>query len=104
MFRLIRDPQHFDLIRNEVAELSEEIDYDTWRSMHATTAVFEEGLRLHPSVPKNAWECVVEGDVMPNGGPRIEKGDLIKPDEWKYHVFNGGRRLCLGMNLALFEG
>jgi cytochrome P450 len=48
MFRLIRDPQHFDLIRNEVAELSEEIDYDTWRSMHATTAVFEEGLRLHP--------------------------------------------------------
>lgn len=138
MFRLIRDPQHFDLIRNEVVELSDEIDYDTWRSMHATTAVFEEGLRLHPSVPKNAWECVVEGDVMPNGGPRIEKGDrvswndwcrardpeiwgpdaaefkpsrfldekghLIKPDEWKYHVFNGGRRLCLGMNLALFEG
>lgn len=48
MFRLIRDPQHFDLIRNEVVELSDEIDYDTWRSMHATTAVFEEGLRLHP--------------------------------------------------------
>lgn len=33
-----------------------------------------------------------------------EKGHLVKPDEWKYHVFNGGRRLCLGMNLALFEG
>ncbi|GAA5992515.1 hypothetical protein JCM10908_000857 [Rhodotorula pacifica] len=136
-FRLISEPQYFDLIRDEAASLPDVIDYDTWRSMHAITAVFEEGMRLHPAVPKNGWEAI-EDDVMPNGGPRIEKGDfvawndwcrardpeiwgsdaaefkpsrfldekghLIKYDEWKYHIFNGGRRLCLGMNLALFEG
>lgn len=140
MFRLIRQPELFDPIRAEVNETGEELDYETWRAMAATTATFMEGLRLHPSVPKNAWQAVKD-DVMPNGGPRVEKGDfvswndwcrardpdlwgpdathfkpsrfldkdtghLLRPEDdiWRYHVFNGGRRLCLGMNLALFEG
>ena len=29
------------------------------------------------SVPKNAWEAVGD-DVLPNGGPRIEKGDCVR--------------------------
>lgn len=52
-----------------------EVGYDTFKQMTTTTAVFQEGLRLHPSVPKNAWEALGP-DVLPNGGPRIEKGDM----------------------------
>jgi len=34
-----------------------------------------------------------------------EAGSLryVQPNQWKFHVFNGGARLCLGMNLAFFE-
>lgn len=31
-------------------------------------------IRVHNSVPKNGW-VAQESDVLPNGGPRIEKGD-----------------------------
>lgn len=48
MFRLIRQPELFDPIRAEVNETGEELDYETWRAMAATTATFMEGLRLHP--------------------------------------------------------
>lgn len=38
-------------------------------------AVWNEGLRLHPSVPKNAW--IARGDdILPNGGPRVQKGEF----------------------------
>ncbi|BGP59269.1 hypothetical protein NBRC10512v2_000563 [Rhodotorula toruloides] len=32
------------------------------------------------------------------------EGNLVKESQWKYHAFNGGYRLCLGQNLALYEG
>lgn len=32
-----------------------------------------------------------------------EQGRLRQEGQWKYHVFNGGPRLCLGMSLATFE-
>ncbi len=28
---------------------------------------------------------------------------FVQHDQWKFHVFNGGPRLCLGMNLANYE-
>lgn len=43
-------------------------------------AAFNEGLRLHPSVPKNAWQAVGD-DQIPNG-PRIEKGDQVFWSDW----------------------
>jgi len=32
------------------------------------------------------------------------KWTYVQHSQWKYHVFNGGPRLCLGMNLANYEG
>ncbi|GAA6003661.1 hypothetical protein JCM10207_003534 [Rhodosporidiobolus poonsookiae] len=133
-FHLILHPEHVAPIRAEIDELGEKPDLDAFRTMVHTTAAFQEGLRLHPSVPKNAWEAL--GDVQIPNGPRIEKGDTVfwsdwimardptiwgddakdfkpqrwvengalkKETSWKYHVFNGGYRLCLGQQLALYE-
>ena len=33
-----------------------------------------------------------------------EKGALKRESTFKFHAFNAGPRLCLGQNLALFEG
>lgn len=32
-----------------------------------------------------------------------DQGQLKKENNWKYHVFNGGYRLCLGQDLAKYE-
>ncbi|TNY20945.1 putative cytochrome P450 monooxygenase [Rhodotorula diobovata] len=135
-FHLLREPKHVASLRNEVDSLGS-VDFETFKNLRTTTAVFQEGLRLHPSVPKNVWQAVGD-DVLPNGGPRIEKGDTVfwsdwamgrdtsvwgpdaaqfRPERWldgegalhresqfKFHAFNGGYRLCLGQNLALYEG
>ncbi|GAA5904139.1 hypothetical protein JCM6882_003957 [Rhodosporidiobolus microsporus] len=135
-FHLLLHPEHIAPLRAEVDTLpSDKVDFDTFREMVQTPAVFMEGLRLHPSVPKNAWEAL-EDDQIP-GGPRIEKGDivawidwkmardpdvwgkdakefkpsrwvdedgqLVKESQWKAHMFNGGYRLCLGQQLAMYE-
>ncbi|GAA5902147.1 hypothetical protein JCM8208_002488 [Rhodotorula glutinis] len=135
-FHLLREPQHIAALRDEIDSLGA-VDYESFKNLRTTTAIFQEGLRLHPSVPKNAWEALGD-DVLPNGGPRIEKGDCVfwsdwamgrdtavwgpdaaefKPERWldgegslkresqyKFHAFNGGYRVCLGQNLALYEG
>ncbi|GAA5940667.1 hypothetical protein JCM1841_002016 [Sporobolomyces salmonicolor] len=133
-FHLMRHPKLVEPMRKECDE-TDKVDYDSFKNMTQTNAVFQEGLRLHPSVPKNAWEALND-DQIPNG-PRIEKGDLVfwsdwvmgrdtdvwgpdagefkpsrwieegqlkKESQWKAHFFNGGYRLCLGQNLALYEG
>lgn len=33
-----------------------------------------------------------------------EKGALRRFTQWQFHAFNGGPRLCLGQNLATYEG
>lgn len=63
-----------DPVRKEASEVGV-VDYDTWRSLTQTNAVFMEGLRLHPSVPKNGWLAQAD-DVIPNG-PIVKKGDTI---------------------------
>lgn len=55
-FRLLQQPELIDPVRKEASET--EVDYDSYKTMHQTNAVFSEGLRLHPSVPKNGWQCV----------------------------------------------
>ncbi|ORY63681.1 putative cytochrome P450 monooxygenase [Leucosporidium creatinivorum] len=74
MFHLLTRPEFIDPIRTEVEELGV-IDYDSYKNLHQTNAVFSEGLRLHPSVPKAAWQALGD-DVLP-GGLRIEKGDFV---------------------------
>jgi hypothetical protein len=45
-----------------------EVDYGSFSRMTQTLAVLHEGLRLHPSVPRNALTALAD-DQIP-GGPR----------------------------------
>jgi cytochrome P450 len=83
-------------IRKECDELGR-IDYDTYKSLLQTTAALQEGLRLHPSVPKNAWQAVSD-DQIPNG-PRIEKGDVVFWSDWGM----GRDRLVWGPDAAEYK-
>ncbi|GAA5895285.1 uncharacterized protein JCM6883_001461 [Sporobolomyces salmoneus] len=78
-FRLILHPELIKPLREEIDQLGH-IDYDSYKSLVQTLAAFNEGLRLHPSVPKNAWQAVGD-DQIPNG-PRIEAGDQVYWSDW----------------------
>eukprot|EP01065_Artemidia_motanka_P046882 TRINITY_DN71_c2_g1_i1.p1 TRINITY_DN71_c2_g1~~TRINITY_DN71_c2_g1_i1.p1 ORF type:complete len:570 (+),score=194.82 TRINITY_DN71_c2_g1_i1:90-1799(+) len=101
------------------------------RDMPYLRGVVYEVLRLHPIVPHTAL-VAVNDDTLPDGTPvpagtrvfydtyvmcRSEKtwGEdalQLKPERWipfkrpsqyEFPVFKGGPRLCLGMNMAIFE-
>ncbi|CEQ43104.1 SPOSA6832_04996, partial [Sporobolomyces salmonicolor] len=81
--KALRRPRHIAVIVEEaerVTNVGRELDYDRLKDMHYTTAVFTEGLRLHPSVPANVWEAI-EDNQVPNG-PRIQKGDKVTWCDW----------------------
>ncbi|GAA6058972.1 hypothetical protein JCM10212_001682 [Sporobolomyces blumeae] len=78
-FRLILHPELLEPLRREAGEVGR-VDYESYKTLTETTAAFHEGLRLHPSVPKNTWEALND-DQIPNG-PRIEKGDAVFWSDW----------------------
>ncbi|KAK4703410.1 hypothetical protein P7C70_g2807, partial [Phenoliferia sp. Uapishka_3] len=99
MFHLISKPE---LVAKARAELdnSPPVTYDTFRSFTYLNAIFNEGLRLHPSVPAVCLfsqergalrrlrsshsqnnRVAVEADQLPNG-VRIEAGDTILWSDW----------------------
>jgi len=105
--------------------------YDALGKMEYLRAVVYEVLRLHPIVPLTGLHCHADV-VLPDGTPcpsnsrlfystysmgRSEKiygADALefKPERWipfkmpsqfEFPVFKGGPRVCLGMNMAIFE-
>lgn len=40
---------------------------------------------------------------QPASQPHVSPWKYVSPGQWKFHVFNGGPRLCLGISLANFE-
>ena len=64
-FRLLRQPNLIEPLREEIAEMGE-VNYESYKTMIKTLAVVNEGLRLHPSVPRNALTAL-EDDQIPNG-------------------------------------
>ncbi|GAA5904135.1 hypothetical protein JCM6882_003956 [Rhodosporidiobolus microsporus] len=80
-FHLFRDPQkkHVKRMRAEVEELGD-VTYDTHKDYIFLNAVFLETLRLHPSVPRNGWQCL-SADILP-GGVRMEAGDTALWSDW----------------------
>ena len=120
-----------------LAEIKETLDgrpptYEEIKGMKYANAVFSETLRLHPSVPKNIKEAIVD-EVLPDG-TKIPKGCMViwsayalgrrkdiwgpdakvfNPDRWinptrtmtaaEYPVFHAGPRICLGKSLAELE-
>lgn len=88
-WHMLTKPDVYDRIRHEIdATLEEEgeqagleIDYDVFEQHTAKLTTFQETLRLHPSIPKNIRRAL-QDDVLPNGGPRVRKGDLMLYSDW----------------------
>jgi len=111
---------------------SSEVTFDSVSSsrMPYLHGVLYETLRLYPPVPFDFKECQ-EDDVLPNGieipsgtmmvfipyamgrDPAVyPEPDQVKPERWipftapaphEFPVFQAGPRICLGMDMALFE-
>lgn len=92
--------------------------------------VLYEALRLYPPVPINFKEAQAD-DVLPDGTPVPKHGNVtyltwvmgrdperypdplaVKPERWipfrepqphEFPVFQAGPRICLGMNMSIFE-
>ncbi|KAL8277459.1 hypothetical protein RQP46_010181 [Phenoliferia psychrophenolica] len=84
-FHLLSRPELIEPIRAEIDSVGT-VDYDNHKDLVETTAVFHEGLRLHPPVPKNAWQAIAD-DHLPDGGPMIEAGDVISWCDWEMARF-----------------
>ncbi|GAA5941046.1 hypothetical protein JCM10213_001700 [Rhodosporidiobolus nylandii] len=84
VFRLLKNPQCIEKLRQEVEEVGA-VDWDLHRRLVYTTAVFLEGLRLHPSVPKALWLVVADDHIPAGDGShiRVEKGDGVIWSDWE---------------------
>jgi fatty acid omega-hydroxylase len=60
MFYVTRDATVLDPVRKEIADVLPDgkVTYDNYRSLVHATALFQEVLRLHPSVPKSGCRRV----------------------------------------------
>lgn len=138
-YELFQHKSIFGKIRMEIDEKLPNLNpyiagspsYDEIMSMDYTKSVFNETLRLHPSVPVQL-KVAVEDITLPDE-TYLKKGSNIfyssylmgrmknlwgedsfkfkperfvqdpKPNPYKFLVFNAGQRLCLGMNMAYLE-
>lgn len=88
-WHILTKPDVYSSIRREIdASLDDqgeqaglEIDYDVFEQHTAKLSTFQETLRLHPSIPKNIRRAL-QDDVLPNGGPRVRKGDIMLYSDW----------------------
>lgn len=85
-WRLATSPQTLSFVRTEIEESERgtgtlDIEYGDLKRHPWKTAALYETLRLHPSIPKNIRRAVAD-DVLPNGGPRIAKGDTVLYSDW----------------------
>ncbi|KAI8810639.1 cytochrome P450 [Cladochytrium replicatum] len=134
-YLLAKNPQKVEPLLAEIrdSKLSAFPSYEELKTLRYTNAVFNETLRLYPSVPSNIKECIRE-ETFPDG-TTVPKGAFVtwspyamgrtkaiwgedaaefKPERWldrataptqyEYPVFQGGPRLCLGKTMAQLEG
>ncbi|KAI8810653.1 cytochrome P450 [Cladochytrium replicatum] len=134
-YLLAKNPEKVETLLEEIrlSNLSAFPSYEELKNLRYANAVFNETLRLYPSVPTNIKECVKE-ETFPDG-TTIPKGAFVlwspyamgrtkeiwgedaaefRPERWlerttaptqfEYPVFQGGPRLCLGKTMAQLEG
>lgn len=85
-WHIITDPETHHFLTTEIDEGydatgSLDIDYGDFKEHSRKLACIHESLRLHPSIPKNIRVAQAD-DVLPNGGPRIDKGDIVIYSDW----------------------
>lgn len=85
-WRLVTSPETLSYVKTEIEESQDcngtfDIEYEDLKRHPRKTATLYETLRLHPSIPKNIRRAVAD-DVLPNGGPRIERGDIVLYSDW----------------------
>jgi cytochrome P450 len=69
MYCLSQNPRCVDIMLEEIFRITGDNDiptYDQVKEMKYTKAVFNETLRLYPSVPRN-FKCALKDDVLPDG-------------------------------------
>ncbi len=78
IYNLCKSPENLQKLQQEIKEtLGDAIEptYSQVKTMKYANAVFQEALRLHPSVPKNIKTCL-QDDVLPSG-TQIKAGTRI---------------------------
>ncbi|PWN48522.1 putative P450 oxidoreductase, partial [Violaceomyces palustris] len=86
-WHMLSSPEVYQNVQQEIDSMSSEqggsleIDYDSFDKHVAKLSTFYETLRLHPSIPKNIRRALRD-DVLPKGGPRIRKGDIVLYSDW----------------------
>lgn len=85
-WRLTTSPEVLSFVKAEINDSHNhngtlDIEYDDLKRHPRKTATLYETLRLHPSIPKNIRRAVAD-DVLPNDGPRIQKGDIVLYSDW----------------------
>lgn len=85
-WRLTTSPETLAYVKSEIEDSriatgTLDIEYGDLKQHPRKTATLYETLRLHPSIPKNIRYALAD-DVLPSGGPRIEKGDIVLYSDW----------------------
>ncbi|KNE93217.1 hypothetical protein PSTG_13393 [Puccinia striiformis f. sp. tritici PST-78] len=100
-FHLLMNKDLISKIREETIEVlgddgvddQQSVTYENYKQFLWAQAVVLEALRLHPD------DC---GEFKPQRW-FDDTGALRQFGQFKFHAFNGGPRLCPGMNLAILE-
>ena len=136
IYELNKNPHVLTKLRAEIDEVVGKENFPTYeqvKGMKYANAVFNETLRIWPTVPKNIR--IANRDVVLPCGTLVPKGDAViwapfsfgrnkriwgptalefNPDRWieaekqpsnfEHCVFNAGPRICIGRALAELEG
>ncbi|MEM9950000.1 MAG: cytochrome P450 [Chloroflexota bacterium] len=131
LYALTQHPDVLDKIRHEVEAIapSRDLSFDDLRDLSYLNAVIDEVQRLYPVTWAFSRECITDCEIM---GYHIPAKSIItlpsysihrdptwwdepltfKPErfigehqrpKYSYFPFGGGRRVCIGSNLALME-
>lgn len=80
MFELVRHPEEWNKLRNEVdsIEPKQVLTFEFVRSLKVTKAIIEESLRLHPAASR-IGRTALRDSVLPRGGGNDQRSPIFVP-------------------------